>query len=64
MHPESKSTVNGIQQRFGEIAIDVQKYKREGEVMLVGDFNTRVGKSDQPDDISDNMGKRKETRMD
>ena len=28
MPPESKSTVNGIQQRFVEIATDVQKYKR------------------------------------
>ena len=39
MPPESKITVNGIQQRFGEIATDVQKYKRHGEVMLEGDFN-------------------------
>ena len=51
--------VNGIQQRFGEIAIDVQKYKRLGEVMLVGDINERVGKADQPDDIIRQYGEEK-----
>ena len=61
--PESKSTVNGIHQRFGEKATDVQKYKRQGEVMLVGDFNARVGKVDQPDDIIGQYGRRKGTPM-
>ena len=59
MPPESKSTVNGIQQRFGEIATDVQKYKRPGEVMLVGDFNARLGTADQPDDIIGQYGEEK-----
>lgn len=40
MPPESKSTVQDIQKKFGEIAIDVQNYKRQGEVVLVGDFNS------------------------
>ena len=43
MPPESKSTVNVIQQRFGDVATDVQKkYRRQGEVMLVRYFNARV----------------------
>jgi len=59
MPPESKSTVNRIQQIFGEIATDVQKYKRLGEVMLVGDFNARVGKANQPNDIIGQYGEEK-----
>ena len=51
MPPESKSRVNNIQQRFGDIAADVQKYKRQGEVIQVGDFNASVGKTNIPDDI-------------
>ena len=51
MPPELKSRVSDIQRRFGEIAKAVQKYKRQGEVMLVGYFNARVGKASRPDDI-------------
>ena len=36
---ESKSTVKEIQRKFREVAVDVQKYKRQGEVVIVGDFN-------------------------
>ena len=57
--PESKSRVNDIQRRFGEIANDVQKYKRQGEVMLVGDFNAREGKASRPDDIIGQYEERK-----
>ena len=49
--PESKSRVSDIQRRFGEIAEGVQKYKKQGEVMLVVDVNARVGKASRPDDI-------------
>ena len=38
MPSESKSTVNGMHQRFGEIAADVQKYKIQERVILVGDL--------------------------
>ena len=30
MPPQSKSTVKEIQNKFGEIAVDAQKYKRQG----------------------------------
>ena len=50
MPPESKGTVKGIQRKFGEVAIDVQKYKRQGEVVLVGDFNSRIGKASNPNE--------------
>ena len=56
MPPESKSRVSDIQRRFGEIAEDVQKCERPGEVMLVGDFNARVGKASRPDDIIGQYG--------
>ena len=59
MPPESKSRVSDIQRRFGEIAEDVQKYKKQGEVMLVGDFNARVGKASRPDDIIGQYGEGK-----
>ena len=50
MPPESKSTVKEIQRKFGEVAADVQKYKRRGEVVLVGDFNSRIGKASNPNE--------------
>ena len=59
MPPESKSRVNDIQQRFREKAADVYTYKRKGEVMLVRDFNARVGKAGQPDDIMGQYGEDK-----
>ena len=54
MPPESKSTVKEIQRKFGEVAADVQKYKRRGEVVLVGDFNSRIGKASNP---NENIGR-------
>ena len=59
MPPESKNRVNDIQRRFGEIAADVYTYKRKGEVVLVGDFNARVGKAGQPDDSIGHYGEDK-----
>ena len=59
MPPESKSRANDVQRRFGEIAEDAQKYTRQGEVMLVGDFNARVGKASRPDDIIGHYGEGK-----
>ena len=50
MPPESKSTVTEIQRKFGEVAVDVQKYKRQGEVVLVGDFYSRNGKASNPNE--------------
>ena len=50
MLPESKSTVKEIQRKFGEVAVDVQKYKRQGEVVLLGDFNSRIGKASNPNE--------------
>ena len=35
MPPESKNTIKDIQRKFGEVAVDVQKCKRQGEVVPV-----------------------------
>ncbi|MEO9966262.1 MAG: hypothetical protein ABJF11_10765 [Reichenbachiella sp.] len=53
MPPESKNTIKDIQRKFGEVAVDVQKYKRQGEVVLVGDFNSRIGKASK---LNENIG--------
>ena len=45
MPPESKSTVKEVQKNFGEISVDLQKHKRQGEVVVVGDLNSIIGKS-------------------
>ena len=48
MPPESKSTVKEIPVKFGEVAVYVQKYKRQGEVavlLIVGGFSPRIGKA-------------------
>ena len=37
-----------IQKKFGERAVDLQKYKRQGEPLLVGSFNSRIGKASNP----------------
>ena len=34
-----------IQRKFAEVAVAVRKYKRQGEVVLVGDYNSRKGKA-------------------
>ena len=57
MPPESKSTAKEIQRKFGEIAVGIQKYKGQGEVVLVGDFNSRIGKASNPMRTMGNMGK-------
>ena len=63
MPPESKGRVKNIQRRFGEITADMQKYKRQGQAMLVGDFIARVGKAGKPDEIIAQSGKgKKNTR--
>ena len=51
MPPESKGTVKEIQRKLGEVvAVDAQKYKRQGEVVLVGDFNSRIRKASSPNE--------------
>ena len=45
MPPGSKNTINDIQRKFGEVAEDVQKYKKQRKVVLVGDFSSRIGKA-------------------
>ena len=57
MPPESKSTVKEIRKKFGEITVDLQKYKKQGEVVEVGYFDSRIGKASNPNEKSDNMGK-------
>ena len=54
MPPGSNSTAKYIQGKFGEEAVDAQKYKRQGAVRLVGDFNSRIGKASNP---NDNLGR-------
>ncbi|MEP5536836.1 hypothetical protein [Ekhidna sp.] len=44
MPPESKNTINDIQRKFGEAAVDLHTYKRQGGVVLVGEFTSRIGK--------------------
>ena len=44
MPPESKNTIKYIQRKFGEVTVDVQKYKRQGEVVLVGDSIQELGR--------------------
>ncbi|MEP1954874.1 MAG: hypothetical protein ABJJ26_08050 [Algoriphagus sp.] len=53
MPPESKNTIKYVQSKFGEVAADVQKYKRQGEVVLVGYFNSRIGQASK---LSENIG--------
>ena len=45
MPPESKSTVECIQRKFEEAAVDVQRNKRQGQVVIVGDFNSTIEKA-------------------
>ena len=59
MPPESKSRVSDIQRRFGEIAKYVQRYKGQGEALLVGDFTARVGKASRQDDVIGQYGEGK-----
>lgn len=40
-----------LQRRFGDIVVDVHKYKRQGEIVSVGDLNVRVRKTGQPGGI-------------
>ena len=40
-----KNAIKYLQRKFGEVAVDIQKYKRQGEVVLVGDFNSRIRKA-------------------
>ena len=50
MPREPKGTVKKIQKKFGEMALDPQKYKRQGEVVLVGDFNSSTAKASNPNE--------------
>ena len=60
MPPESKSTVRveEIQNKFEDIAVDLQKYRRQGEVVLVGGFTSRIGrKASNPNENIGQHGK-------
>ena len=48
--PESKSTVNEIQRELGEVAVDVQNYKRQGEVVSMRCYTSRIGKPSNPNE--------------
>ena len=43
--PSSKKVASKAQENFGQIGEDVQRFSRKGEVVMVGDFNSRVGKA-------------------
>ena len=55
MHPASKSTVKEIHQKFGEVAVDAQKYKRQ-HVVLVRDFSSIVEKASSPNEYIGQYG--------
>ena len=48
MSPKSKSTANDKQRGFGKIALVLDTYRRDGEIVEVGDLIARVGKVGQP----------------
>ena len=50
MRPESKSAVKEMQRKVGEVVVDVQKYKRQGELtlLIVGDFDSKIWKASNP----------------
>ena len=50
MPPESKSAVKEMQRKVGEVVVDVQKYKRQGELtlLIVGDFDSKIWKASNP----------------
>ena len=52
MPPESKSTVKEIlhAEEVRRGSRHVQKYKRQGEVVLAGDFNSRLGIASNPNE--------------
>lgn len=41
--PSGLNEANDLQEKFGELAAKVQKYKGQGEVMSVGDYIARNG---------------------
>ena len=62
--PESKSKAKEIQRKFREVAVvDVQKYKRQGEVVLVGVFSSRLGKASDPNENVGQCGEATRMRM-
>ena len=48
---EAKSTVAYMQRKFGEVAVDVQRYKRQGEEVLLtaGRFLVKNWEGKQPE---------------
>ena len=55
MPPESKGTVKEIQWDFGEVAY-VQKYKRQNNVVLVGDIFLRSSKASNSNENNGQYG--------
>ena len=45
VHVPPKNVASKAQGDFGQIGQDVQRFRRKGEVVMVGDFNARVGKA-------------------
>jgi Reverse transcriptase (RNA-dependent DNA polymerase) len=48
--PSQLQTSNTTAQIFQQLQEDVNVYRTKGEVILMGDFNCRVGSADRPDD--------------
>ena len=40
-----KNVASKAQENFGQIGDDGQRFRRKGEVVSLGDFNSRVGKA-------------------
>lgn len=48
--PSSNILPSPANHGFGEIAVDLQTYKRQGEEVIVGDFHSRIGKASNPNE--------------
>ena len=47
----SNSSVSAIEESYASLKEDVLGFKQKGRVVLLGDFNARVGRSTDVDDV-------------
>ena len=49
--PTDSSSVSDIEESYASMKEDVLGFKQKGRVVLLGDFNARVGRSTDVDDV-------------
>ena len=56
--PIQGTCVNHVEECYEKLSVDISRFKSKGRVVLLGDFNARVGKGLDSDDVVGHLERR------